>query len=82
MRAWYAQSDRSTEALDLFLRIRQTSVVPNNFTFASVLQACTSSVSLDLGKQIHSCVLKFGLNSNVFVSNAIMDVMEICYIFH
>jgi pentatricopeptide repeat protein len=74
----YAQSDRSKEALKLFLRMRQTSVVPNNFTFASVLQACASLALLNLGKQIHSCVLKFGLNSNVFVSNAIMDVYAKC----
>ncbi|CAL5190755.1 unnamed protein product [Lathyrus oleraceus] len=78
MIARYAQSDRSKEALDLFLRMRQTPVLPNNFTFASVLQACASLVLLNLGMQIHSCVLKFGLNSNVFVSNAIMDVYAKC----
>ncbi|XP_045827370.1 putative pentatricopeptide repeat-containing protein At5g13230, mitochondrial [Trifolium pratense] len=78
MIARYAQSDRSEEALELFFRMRQTSVVPNNFTFASVLQACASLALLNLGKQIHSCVLKFGLNSNVFVSNAIMDVYAKC----
>lgn len=74
----YAQSDRSHEALELFLRMRQTPVVPNNFTFASVLQACASLVLLNVGKQIHSCVLKYGLNSNVFVSNAIIDVYAKC----
>ena len=68
----YAQSDRSTGALDLFLRMRQTSIVPNNFTFTS------SSVSRDLGRQIHSCMLKFGLNSNVFVSYAVMDAYGKC----
>ncbi|KAG4394320.1 hypothetical protein GLYMA_20G006300v4 [Glycine max] len=74
MIARYAQSDKSREALELFCRMRQSSVVPNNSTFASVLQACASSVSLNLGKQIHSNVLKVGLDSNVFVSNALMDV--------
>ncbi|KAG4917366.1 hypothetical protein JHK85_055647 [Glycine max] len=54
MIARYAQSDKSREALELFCRMRQSSVVPNNSTFASVLQACASSVSLNLGKQIHS----------------------------
>ncbi|KHN23502.1 Putative pentatricopeptide repeat-containing protein, mitochondrial [Glycine soja] len=75
----YAQSDKSKEALELFCRMRQSSVVvPNNFTFASVLQACASLVLLNLGNQIHSCVLKVGLDSNVFVSNALMDVYAKC----
>lgn len=79
MIARYAQSDRSKEALELYHRMRrQSSVVPNNFTFASVLQACASLLSLNLGKQIHSHVLKVGLNSNVFVSNALMDVYAKC----
>lgn len=79
MIARYAQSDKSREALELFCRMRQSSVVvPNNFTFASVLQACASLVLLNLGNQIHSCVLKVGLDSNVFVSNALMDVYAKC----
>lgn len=78
MIARYAQSDRSKEALELFHCMRQSSVVPNNFTFASVLQACAAQVLLILGKQIHSNVLKVGLDSNVFVSNALMDVYAKC----
>ncbi|KAE9607634.1 hypothetical protein Lal_00026980 [Lupinus albus] len=74
MIARYAQSDRSREALELFIRMRQTSVVPNNFTFASVLQACASLSLLNLGKQIHSYVTKVGFDSNIFVSNALMDL--------
>ncbi|ESW25117.1 hypothetical protein PHAVU_003G008700 [Phaseolus vulgaris] len=78
MIARYAQSEKSREALELFCRMRQSSVVPNNFTFASVLQACASLVSLNLGRQIHSSVLKVGIDSNVFVSNALMDVYAKC----
>ncbi|XP_020237516.1 putative pentatricopeptide repeat-containing protein At5g13230, mitochondrial [Cajanus cajan] len=78
MIARYAQSDKSKEALELFFRMRQSSIVPNNFTFASVLQACASLVLLNLGKQIHSYVVKVGLDSNVFVSNALMDVYAKC----
>ncbi|KAK7407764.1 hypothetical protein VNO78_09821 [Psophocarpus tetragonolobus] len=78
MIARYAQSDKSKEALELFCRMRKSSVVPNNFTFASVLQACASLVLLNLGMQIHCYVLKVGLDSNVFVSNALMDVYAKC----
>ncbi|KAF8378055.1 hypothetical protein HHK36_029389 [Tetracentron sinense] len=78
MIARYAQSDRSKEAVKLFCRMRQAFVVPNQFTFASVLQACATMEGLDLGKQTHCYVLKVGLDSDIFVSNALMDVYAKC----
>lgn len=78
MIARYAQNDQSKEAVELFSQMRQESVHPNQFTFASVLQACASLESLDFGKQIHCHVLKQGLHLDVFVSNALMDVYAKC----
>ncbi|KAH7835352.1 hypothetical protein Vadar_025381 [Vaccinium darrowii] len=78
MIARYSQHQRSKEAVELFCRMRQSLVLPNHFTFASVLQACGTMADLDLGKQIHCNVLKVGLDSNVFVSNALIDVYSKC----
>ncbi|CAH1414829.1 unnamed protein product [Lactuca virosa] len=78
MIARYSQSDRCEEAVRLFCRMRQGSAVPNQFTFASVLQACATMENSRLGKQIHSHVQKVGLDSNVYVSNALMDVYSKC----
>lgn len=78
MIARYAQKDQCDEAIDLFLQMRQTLVSPNQFTCASVLQACATIENLILGKQIHSHVIKVCLDSNVFVSNALMDVYAKC----
>ncbi|XP_059633465.1 putative pentatricopeptide repeat-containing protein At5g13230, mitochondrial [Cornus florida] len=78
MIARYSQSNRSKEAVELFCRMRQSLVIPNQFTFASVLQACATMEGLDLGKQIHCNILKIGLDSDVFVSNALMDVYAKC----
>lgn len=74
----YAQSDRCEEALDMFCQMRQAFVAPNQFTYASVLQACATMESLVLGMQIHCHVVKVGLDSDVFVSNALMDVYAKC----
>lgn len=73
-----SQSEYCKEALGLFCQMRKTSVVPNQFTFASVLQACAKSEAFDLGRQIHGHVLKLGLVLDVFVSNALMDVYAKC----
>ncbi|XWS54062.1 hypothetical protein CRYUN_Cryun10bG0056700 [Craigia yunnanensis] len=74
----FAQSDQSEEAVNLFYRMRQAFVVPNQFTFASAIQACATMGDLDLGKQMHGLVLKVGLDIDVFVSNALMDVYAKC----
>lgn len=73
-----AQTDQSDVAVDLFRRMRQAFVMPNEFTLASMLQACASMVNLNMGKQIHSLVFKIGLNFNVFVSNALIDAYAKC----
>lgn len=74
----FAQNDLSEKALELFSKMRKTYVAPNQFTYASVLQACATMGGLELGEQIHCLVLKFGLDLNVFVSNALMDVYAKC----
>ncbi|TMW93464.1 hypothetical protein EJD97_011626 [Solanum chilense] len=76
--ARYSQSYRCDEALKFFSQMRRALIVPNQFTFASVLQACASVEALDLGMQIHCYVTKFGLDSDVFVRNALMDVYAKC----
>ncbi|CAK9144378.1 unnamed protein product [Ilex paraguariensis] len=78
MIARYSQIDRCKEALELFGQMRHALVIPNQFTFASVLQACATMEVLDLGRQVHCHVLKVSLDSDVFVSNALMHVYSKC----
>ncbi|KAJ6388264.1 hypothetical protein OIU77_026777 [Salix suchowensis] len=78
MIARYAQSGQSEEAIEMFCRMRQGLVLPNQFTLASLLQACASLVDLQFGNQIHCHVVKVGLDKNVFVSNALMDMYAKC----
>ncbi|EOX99670.1 Tetratricopeptide repeat-like superfamily protein [Theobroma cacao] len=74
----FAQSNQSEVAVSLFCRMRRAFVVPNQFTFASALQACATMGDIELGKQMHGLVHKVGLDLDVFVSNAVMDVYAKC----
>ena len=78
MIARYAQNDQCNEAVEMFCQMRQALVLPNQFTFASVLQACATMEGLNLGKQVQCHVIKVGLDTDVFVSNALMDVYAKC----
>ncbi|XP_058070684.1 putative pentatricopeptide repeat-containing protein At5g13230, mitochondrial isoform X2 [Magnolia sinica] len=74
----YAQSDQGEEALRLFRRMREASVVPNQFSFCSVLQACADSEGLDLARQAHAHLVKNGFDSDTFVANALIDGYAKC----
>ena len=49
-------------------------VVPNNFTYSGILNACSSILALNLGKQIHSRVIMAGLENDVSVGNSLVDM--------
>lgn len=78
MIARYSQSDRCREALDMFLQMRKALVSPNQFTLASVLQACATMEGIELGTQVHCHMIKVALDLNVFALNALMDVYAKC----
>ncbi|KAL6856012.1 hypothetical protein ACP4OV_018814 [Aristida adscensionis] len=74
----YAQSNQNAQAFEMFLRMMQSSVVPNEFSLSGILQACANIAFLDLGKQIHNLAIKLGHESELFVGNALMDLYGKC----
>eukprot|EP01018_Ginkgo_biloba_P032089 Gb_22773 [translate_table: standard] len=66
------------DALTLFYQMRRTGIQPNQFTFASVLPACANLAALEQGKEIHENIVKSGLQSDIFVNNALVDMYAKC----
>eukprot|EP01018_Ginkgo_biloba_P031291 Gb_27329 [translate_table: standard] len=78
MIAGYAQHGCDEEALKLFFQIQWAGIEPDEFTFASVLGACSSLVDLEQGKAIHTRIIKTRHNSNVYVGSALVDMYAKC----
>uniref|UniRef100_A0A453GAV8 Pentacotripeptide-repeat region of PRORP domain-containing protein n=2 Tax=Aegilops tauschii subsp. strangulata TaxID=200361 RepID=A0A453GAV8_AEGTS len=74
----YAQSNQNGQAFELFIKMMRSSLVPNEFSLSSILQACANMPLLDLGEQIHSNAIKIGHESELFVGNALMDLYAKC----
>ncbi|OVA14408.1 Pentatricopeptide repeat [Macleaya cordata] len=72
----YAQNGLCQEALETFLSAIMDSLQPNHFTFGSVLSAIGSAepVSLRHGQRCHSHIIKLGLNTDIIVSGALLDM--------
>ncbi|EOX98930.1 Pentatricopeptide repeat (PPR) superfamily protein [Theobroma cacao] len=67
----YANAKLSVKALEFLVLMLREGVLPNTYTFSSVLRACDGLVNL---RQLHCGIIKVGLESDVFVRSALIDV--------
>jgi len=78
MIAAYARHGYSQKALDLYHEMMQTGVSPTQHTFTGILPACADLAALEQGKEIHEVIMRSGYQSQVFVSNALIDMYAKC----
>ncbi|KAL5700567.1 hypothetical protein ACHQM5_025994 [Ranunculus cassubicifolius] len=64
-----------SKALSLFSNMRFQGVSLDHFTFPFVLKSCAS---LQTGRELHSLVVKLGLDSNIFVQNSLIHMYGSC----
>ncbi|KAK3008271.1 hypothetical protein RJ639_014957 [Escallonia herrerae] len=74
----FVQNLKYEEAFSAFQEMVMSGIVPNNYTYSGVLNACSSIPALELGEQIHSQVLARGLEKDVSVGNALVDMYMKC----
>eukprot|EP01018_Ginkgo_biloba_P010078 Gb_35407 [translate_table: standard] len=74
MIAGYSQSGHGEDALKLFCRMQRSNSTPDQFTFASLTRACASLGVQEQGNQVHTLTIKTGLELNVYVGSALVDM--------
>ncbi|KAL4182559.1 hypothetical protein AMTRI_Chr11g93890 [Amborella trichopoda] len=75
MLAGYAQAEDPESGMKLYQEMRRDNGKPNEFTFSSVLDACSSpSASAEQGKQFHCSLIKHGFESALCVSTALVSM--------
>ncbi|XP_051130439.1 putative pentatricopeptide repeat-containing protein At5g09950 [Andrographis paniculata] len=70
----FDQNGRFEDALSTFRAMRRNGLTPSNYTLISTLSSCGSLASIAAGEQIHSEVIKLGLNRDVSVSNTLLSL--------
>ncbi|GMY35204.1 pentatricopeptide repeat-containing protein At4g31070, mitochondrial-like [Fagus crenata] len=70
----YAQSRNSAKAMKLFSQMQMEGIEPNSVTLLAILSACTSLSSLKHGCGVHGYILKSGLNFDIFIGNALINM--------
>ncbi|KAK9267569.1 hypothetical protein L1049_009997 [Liquidambar formosana] len=74
----YVKAKRPKEALQLFKKMENEMVRPDETTIVSVLVACASLVDLQYGTHVHRFVLQNNIRQDVFVGTALIDMYSKC----
>ncbi|CAF2047232.1 pentatricopeptide repeat-containing protein At3g53360, mitochondrial-like [Brassica napus] len=68
----YSQNGQEGEAIKLYMEMLQAGLVPDQFSFGSIIKACASAGDAALGKQLHGQVIKVEPSSSLFAQNALI----------
>ncbi|MFS7997283.1 putative tetratricopeptide-like helical domain superfamily, DYW domain-containing protein [Helianthus anomalus] len=74
----YIESDRFTEALDVFRELLEMNLRPDSFTLVRILSACSRLGDLRTAEWVDSCVTGLGMGKNIFVGTAFVDTYAKC----
>eukprot|EP00268_Persea_americana_P013766 TRINITY_DN16119_c1_g1_i1.p1 TRINITY_DN16119_c1_g1~~TRINITY_DN16119_c1_g1_i1.p1 ORF type:complete len:673 (+),score=108.59 TRINITY_DN16119_c1_g1_i1:108-2126(+) len=61
-------------AISLYRRMLWWPAEPDNFTFTFLLKACTQLPAPAVGKQLHSHIIKYGLESSTYIRNKLIHL--------
>lgn len=74
----YSRQENLSEALYLFHKMRLGFIPPNLLTFVSLLGVSAAFFTLELSKQIHGLIIKYGVLLNLFAGSSLIDVYSKC----
>lgn len=74
----YVQMGEEENAFDAFVRMQESDVKPNEYTFAAIISASANLARIRWGEQLHAHVLQLGLVDSLSVANSIMAMYSKC----
>ncbi|PKI76114.1 hypothetical protein CRG98_003475 [Punica granatum] len=66
------------ESLHIFSQMEPQGFSPNCFTFTSITAACGNLAILTCGQQVHGAIIRRGLEGNMALANAFIDMYAKC----
>ncbi|XP_068641852.1 pentatricopeptide repeat-containing protein At4g39530-like [Aristolochia californica] len=75
----YVQNLNDEEAISLFCEMQKEGFNCNQTTLSTILKSIASLQLIDASKEIHSYAIKLGLESDVYVTNSLIDPYDKCH---
>ncbi|KAL0368467.1 UNVERIFIED_CONTAM: putative pentatricopeptide repeat-containing protein [Sesamum calycinum] len=69
-----ASSGKFVDSVTFFKKMRLLGKSPDRNVFPSLLKTCTHLRDLRFGEAVHGCVVRLGLESDLFTGNALMNM--------
>ncbi|KAJ8760110.1 hypothetical protein K2173_010966 [Erythroxylum novogranatense] len=66
------------DAIGYFCLMQKSMHIYNKFTFSIVLKACIGLLDVKKGKEVHAIVKQLGLDNDVFMADALVDMYSKC----
>ncbi|XP_065861838.1 putative pentatricopeptide repeat-containing protein At3g23330 [Euphorbia lathyris] len=70
----YTSHGLCVQALACFMHMRASGKFPDHNVFPSVLKASTLLLDLKLGESIHGCIIRLGMDFDLYTGNALMNM--------
>lgn len=74
----FAKNGREEDALLLFNEMLLEHIEPDSYTLSSVVSSCAKLASLHYGQAVHGKSILAGLDNNLLVSSALIDMYSKC----
>ncbi|XP_062084421.1 pentatricopeptide repeat-containing protein At4g21065-like [Humulus lupulus] len=74
----YAQASYTNQACDLFVQMTEEGLRPNKVTMVSLISLCAEVGALDLGKWLHLYINQQGLEVDIILKTALVDMYAKC----
>ena len=72
------QNGEFDRGLGFFRRMLKENVRPMAVSFSSVIPACAHLTALNLGRQLHGCIVRLGFDDNEFIASSLVDMYAKC----
>ncbi|KAF5746818.1 hypothetical protein HS088_TW06G00993 [Tripterygium wilfordii] len=74
----YCRSGQWEDLFSVFSSMVDVGLLPDEYMIPTILKACSAMQMIRSGKMIHGYVIRKGLNSDVFIGNAFIDLYANC----
>ncbi|KAF8411325.1 hypothetical protein HHK36_003872 [Tetracentron sinense] len=74
----YVQNSQPELAIQVFKELLEAGAYPTNYTLGAVLSACSSLYSIEFGRQIHAYIIKYQIESDTSMGNALCSLYSKC----
>ncbi|KAL6139331.1 hypothetical protein ACLB2K_064608 [Fragaria x ananassa] len=74
----YSRANQTNQASELFARMKDSGVRPNQVTMVSLISLCGEVGALDLGKWVHSYINQQRIEVDVILRTALVDMYAKC----